>query len=116
MDSPNAWIQLVGVILAGGVGTAIVQAIATHKKVDSESDDTFVTTSNKQRQSLVDDADRYKRERDEEHARANRNDWKLREWWARADRMMIWVRRQVARNEAAGIDDPPPELYPAPGE
>lgn len=112
MDSPNSWIQLIGVILAGGVGTAIVQAIAQHKKVDTESDDTFVTTSNKQRQSLVDDADRWRREYLSEHERANKLDWKVRDWWARADRFMMWARRQDARNREAGIEDPMPDLFP----
>jgi hypothetical protein len=114
MESTNQWVQLIAVILGGGAISAIVQVIATHRKVGADANATFVTASNDQRRSLAEDADRYRKERDEEHARANALDWKLRDWWARADRFMIWARRQDARNRENGVDDPMPDLFPTP--
>lgn len=115
MDS-NGWVQLIAVILGGGAVSAIVGAIATRKKIGADADSTFVTTSNDQRKSLAEDADRYRKERDDEHDRANKLDWKVRRWWERADRFMIWARRQEARNLEQGINDPMPALYPPDGE
>lgn len=116
METANGWVQLIAVVLGGGVATAIVQVIATRKKTGAETDSTFVATANDQRQSLVLDADRYRAERDTEHERANKLDWKVRRWWERADRFMIWARRQEARNIERGIEDPMPSLYPPDGE
>lgn len=111
-ESTNAWVQIAAILLGGGVVSAIVQAIALRKKVGTDNNATFVATANDQRESLVDDLTRVRKERDEEHERANRLDWKVRDWWARADRFMIWARRQEARNREQGIDDPMPDLYP----
>lgn len=112
METANWWVQLIGVVLGGGMVSAIVGAIATRKKIGADAESTFVATSNDQRRSLVEDADRFRGERDLEHVRANRLEGDIRNWWARADRMMIWVRRQEARNEEAGVVDPAPTLYP----
>ena len=112
MENANGWIQLIGVVLGGGVVSAVVGAIATRKKVGADADSMFVSTAATQKQGLVDDNVRLRKERDEEHERANNLDWKVRDWWARADRFMIWARRQEARNAANGIDDPMPDLYP----
>ena len=116
METTSGWVQLVGVILGGGLMSTIVGAIALRKKVGADVNSTFVATSNDQRLSLVADADRYRAERDAEHERANNLDWKVRRWWDRADRFMIWARRQEARNEERGIIDPMPPLYPPDGE
>ena len=111
-ESPNGWLQLAAIILSGGLATAIVQAIALRRKVGTDTDQVFVTTANEQRKSLVDDNDRLRAARDAESRRADGLDRKLRQWWARADAVMAWARRQQSRNAEAGIDDPMPPLYP----
>ena len=111
-ESPNGWIQLAAILFGGGLAAAIVQAIALRRKVGTDSDAVFVATANEQRKSLVDDNDRLRAARDAESRRADRLERKLRQWWARADAVMAWARRQQSRNAEAGIDDPMPPLYP----
>jgi hypothetical protein len=116
MENANGWIQLLGVVLGGTVLSTAISAIVQRKKVGADTDSTFVSTADQQRKGLVDDLTRTRTERDAEHERANRNDIKLRGWWARADLVMIWARRQDARNAERGIVDPMPQLYPSDGE
>jgi hypothetical protein len=116
MEKAEWWVQLIGVILGGGVVSALVGAIATRKKLSADTDSTFVTTADVQRRSLVEDRKEALAERDAEHDERIKLERHVRAWWARADRMMIWVRRQEARNVDAGIDDPAPPLYPPEGE
>lgn len=111
-NSASSWIQLLGLFLGSGVVTAIVQAIIQRRKAGTEADNAFVTTADTQRKGLIEDLRRAREERDSEHERANTLDQKVRQWWIRADRFMVWARRQELRNTERGVVDPMPELYP----
>lgn len=116
METAEWWVQLIGVILGGSVVSAVVGAIATRKKLGADVDSTFVATSDTQRKGLKEDLEDARNERDEEHAERIKLERHVRAWWARADKMMTWVRRQEQRNIDAGINDPAPPLYPPDGE
>lgn len=115
-ETPNQWVQLIGLIVASGLFTAVVQAISTRKKTGAETTEKVVQGAGQLNDDLREDYDRARRERLEEHERANRGDVKLRGWWARADALAPWIRRQEMRNLERGIDDPAPPLFPPPGE
>lgn len=109
--------QILSVLGIGGIGVAVVTALATRKRVGAETNEKIVATSGE----LIDDV-----RADKEAARLERNDERrgrilaekrLRDWWERADAYAPWVRLVRGLLDDAGITyPPPPPLYPPDNE
>lgn len=112
MEQANPIIQWLGAIGLGSILTGVIAAIAGRKLTQANTGAKIVESADTQIENLEKERDYFRNDRDAERSRANREATKNRGWWERADRMMVWVRRQEQRNNDNAIDDPAPRLYP----
>ena len=112
----NYWVQLFGVGGVAAVITAIIGAVAGQRTQKANAGNIAIQSADTQIENLENENKYLRTDRDAERDRANREATKNRRWWARADRLAPWIRRQEQRLADAGVHDPAPALYPADGE
>lgn len=118
------WVQLVGVLAAGGVLTAALTAWANRKITGATATAKVIESAHAQIDSLQEDVINLRTERDEARAearkeRAARHTWEQRQadWWHRAYEVDLWVRRQLIKARERGEElETPPTIFPPPGE
>lgn len=109
------WVQVLIALLTGGVGLAVVTAVANRKRLGAQTADQLAATASKIAKDADSDRSEARSERDSANRRANRAETRNRAWWVRADAHAVWDRRMMQQAIDAGlpVEEAPP-LYPPP--
>lgn len=112
MGEATSWVQI---LATGGVTSlviTIVTIVANRRLTKADTGSKIVQSADVQIDNLAAERDYFKGEVKALREERSADKAALRGWWERAERAVIWMRRQEQRLEEAGIVDPAPDLLP----